>query len=131
MDMITIEIPGSPVPWSAPRIGRTNRAFSPDSKKKEYIQWQIKSQYRGDILEGPFSIYFKFELQIPKSISKKKKQLMEGAFALVRPDTTNLQKMYEDCLMGIVFKDDNEVCKIFSLKTYSENPRTTICILKL
>jgi len=131
MDIIQIEIWGSPIPWSAPKITRKGHSFSPHSQKKQIIQWTVKNTYRGELLTGPIALSFIFEMPIPRSFSKKKRKAMVGQFAPVRPDTTNLQKMYEDCLIGIVLKDDNQVCRILSEKIYSEIAKTTIHVCKL
>ena len=47
---------------------------------------------------------------------------------IVRPDCTNMQKFYEDCLKGIVIADDSQVVESIARKRYSDHPRTVITI---
>jgi Holliday junction resolvase RusA-like endonuclease len=49
---------------------------------------------------------------------------------IARPDTTNYQKLYEDCLIGIVIDDDAGVTRIISEKKYSEKPGVLIKLFK-
>jgi len=46
--------------------------------------------------------------------------MLNGEIFPTKSDTTNCQKFYEDCLKGIVFKDDRQVVIICSEKKYGE-----------
>ena len=130
MQPIKIVISGTPEPWSAPLV--TRRGFTVDKKAplKERIRWQVRSQYTQEKIEEAVSLFFNFEVPVPKGSSKKKAQeMLSGKIkACKRPDVTNLQKLAEDCLIGIVIKDDNQVVSISSKKTYSLDPKTTIIV---
>lgn len=130
--MIHLEILGNPIPWSA---SRTNgkRHYNPRHEDKLRAQWQLRIQYRDELIKGPVSLDFTFFLPIPKSTSNFRRREMLAAILLpdVKPDTTNLQKFYEDCLKGIVFHDDNCVTDVSSRKRYSDYPRTLIRVQSL
>lgn len=48
-----------------------------------------------------------------------------------RPDTSNLTKLCEDSLTGIVFEDDSQVVEIQAKKLYGEKEKTLIMIESL
>lgn len=129
--LMLIEIPGEPIPWSAPTVMRKGHAYSKHSKKKAYIQWLIKSQYRKEPITGPIFLIIFFDMPIPASYSPKKTLSVINKPHQNKPDCTNLQKFIEDCLTGIIFVDDKQVWKIFSEKKYSEKPKTVIYIQQL
>lgn len=59
---------------------------------------------------GPVRMDFHFRFKIPKSWSKKKKAAMLGKLHTQRPDRNNLEKLVEDALNGVAYKDDSQVC---------------------
>lgn len=130
--MIHIEIPGIPIPW-APSRTKGKIHYNPKDKEKQFARTIIYSQYDEELLRCPVHIDFTFYVPIPKSTSKKKKQMMVlgSLFPVAKPDTTNMQKFYEDCLKGIVIYDDNLVTDVMSRKRYSETPRTVINVIPL
>lgn len=122
MIFIKIDLEKNPVPWAAPRESR-GRRYNPKHLQKEYTRWQVKSQYKGDILQTYVAVVFEFVFSIPKKTSKKNRELMSKGLCLPTGcDNTNCQKFYEDCLKGIVFKDDRYVGAISSFKHYGEKP---------
>lgn len=129
---IVLTLSGAPVPWTPSRVVRGKYAFSPRYREKQHHQWEVASQYRGEIIEVPLFIHMEFHMPIPASTSKKQRaKMLENSFPHTKkPDCTNLQKYSEDCLIGIVIKDDSQVVSIRSQKKYSENPRSIITILK-
>jgi Holliday junction resolvase RusA-like endonuclease len=126
--MIQIQIDCDPTPWSAPSKGK-NCFYDKKSKEKEFTRWQIKGQYRDNPIPGWVSLDFIFHIPIPKSASKAlRKQRLERRVLPTSPDTTNMQKLYEDCLQGIVIDNDRYSNKISSVRYYSEKPGVTITI---
>jgi len=131
--MITLTIPGKPVPWTASRITKRG-AFDPKLKEKQSIRWRIKTQYNGNILDQKVSLAFTFYMPVPKSFAKKTLDLLKQGKIIYhdkKPDLTNLQKLYEDCLKGIVIKDDNQVVEVFSRKIFSLECKTKIEVQSL
>lgn len=126
--MIHLHVDCNPVPWSAPHFGR-NGAYDKKAKDKEFIKWQLKGQYRDIPLSGHVSLDFIFFIPIPKTTSKAmRKQMLERRVLPTSPDTTNMQKLYEDCLQGIVIENDRYASKISSARYYSEKPGVWIVV---
>lgn len=127
---IIIQIDGVPVPWRA-HAGYGRRAYNPRANEKEFYQYHIKQQYEHDlpITEG-VSVLAHYFLPIPKATSQKNRiKMLDGKVNhLKRPDVDNLNKFLNDCLKGIVFKDDAQIVEITSIKSYSETPRTKVYI---
>lgn len=99
---------------------------------KEEICWQTRQQMKNkDPITGPIAVNVQFRMPIPKSWSKKKKSEAEGQYHTKRPDTDNLIKGLFDSLNNLVWKDDNQVCKILAKKIYSSKPGIEIEIKQL
>lgn len=129
MSTFTIEIPFEPVPWAAPKLGRGGYVYDIREKDKRAIRYLIREQYKGALIKGYVILSFTFEFSIPKSFSKKKAdQALKGEIFPTRCDCTNLQKLYEDCLKGIVIEDDRTVVFTSSCKRYYARPIVTIRI---
>lgn len=129
---IVIILSGAPVPWAASRVVGGKYAFSPRFREKEHHQWEIASQYKGEVLDCPVRIIMEFHMPIPASSSKKMRTKILETYVphTKRPDCTNIQKYCEDCLIGLVIKDDGQVTQITSKKFYAEKPQSVISVLK-
>jgi Holliday junction resolvase RusA-like endonuclease len=57
--------------------------------------------------------------------------MLAGRVIPTRCDCTNLQKLYEDCLKGLIITDDRNVAKIFSEKLYGEKDEIIIKVYTL
>jgi len=129
--MIEISVPFPPTPWQAPK--RSGRMFY-DSKEpeKRAVRFFIRAAYSYNPLTDYTALEFKFIFKPPSSASNKKKdQMLAGEIIPTRCDCTNLQKLYEDCLKGIVIDDDRKVAKIFSEKIYGEKDEVRIRVFTL
>lgn len=131
--MIQLELFGDLTAWAAPRLGPHGIAYNPKSKEKELTRWQIKAIYRDNPLAGAIQLDFTFYFPIPKGTSgiRRRQMLAHVILPCVKPDTTNLQKFYEDCLSGIVIDDDRFATDIASRKRYSERPGVLIRVIPL
>jgi len=128
-----ITIRGNPIPWAAPKA----RAVATKGKKPFAMvydpQQQLKKSLRSVVQDlapekpftGPVVLNIIAYMKIPKSVSKKKKVLMLAGKIrpTKKPDRTNIQKLYEDLLNGIVYLDDAQVVGGSTEKFYSETPR--------
>jgi len=124
--MIELRLDCDPTPWVAPTKGR-NGFYDKKSKEKEFIRWQIKSQYKGPLLNCFVALEFIFLIPLQKNISKRDlKRKIDREILPTSPDTTNMQKLYEDCLQGIVIENDRLSYKITSSRYYSERPGVEI-----
>lgn len=130
--MILLDLPYAPIPWKAPRFSKWG-TYDEQAKKKSDIKLLIQSQYSGEILECPVSIEFIFYFTPPKKTAKKKLPLYVSNHIpiLNTTDCTNCQKLFEDCLQGIVIKNDRQVQKITSEKKWSTKSHVVAKIQKL
>jgi Holliday junction resolvase RusA-like endonuclease len=48
-----------------------------------------------------------------------------------RPDIDNLLKFVMDALNGVFYKDDSQICQVFTLKQYNTRPGTLVEIVEL
>lgn len=131
-EMIQIELYGKPVSWT-PSRSCGSHYYNPRAEDKEVARWQIRAQYRDEPILGPVHLDFVFFIPIPKNTSYVRRRQMLAHILLpeVTPDTTNMQKFYEDCLKGIVIGDDRSATDISSKKRYSEKPGVLIRVIAL
>lgn len=127
MFLITLEL--DPIPWAAPKLARNGHAYDIREKDKRAARYLIQQQYTGEPISEPVILGFTFIFPFPKSASKAKKEKMKSCEIVpTRCDCTNLQKLYEDCLKGIVITDDRNVYYVSSFKLYGEKGRVEIKI---
>ena len=128
---IKITISGDPTPKARPRVTKRGITYNPQKKISDDVRLQVKAQYGDDPIEGAVGVLMEFHMPIPKSYSKKKKQLIETGkiFHTKKPDIDNLEKFILDCMNGIVFKDDSQIVQTYARKQYSSNPRTEVEII--
>lgn len=127
-----IIIPGPPIPAARPRVLKSGFSFSPHHSKLLKAKTIIRQQWNSDlIINSPVSIKLLFFMPIPKSLSKKKQDILHCQCLphTKKPDIDNLVKFYMDCLNGVVYYDDSYVYSISAKKNYSFNPRTEIYLL--
>ena len=124
-----LHIPFDPVPWTAPRLSK-HRCYDPREKDKRAIRFLIREQYTGPLITNRCALIFHYYFAPPKSASAKKKAAMlRGEIIPTKCDCTNLQKLYEDCLKGIVIEDDRIVECVFSAKKYAPKGEVRIQVL--
>jgi len=130
--MITLTIPGPPIPWKAPYVG-CRGAFSPRTKIMNDFRAILKSQYKENLISTAIRCDLVFFMPIPKSVSKKKRELMINGNLrpITTPDRGNLLKLFEDCLQDSVICNDSLIVEGNASKWYSEMPRTLITITVL
>lgn len=129
--MIEIYIPLSPTPWAAPKLSK-RRIYDPREIEKRVVRYYIKQQYNGPLLTAYTAIKLSYRFKPPSSTSKKRRvEMLAGKIIPTKSDCTNLQKLYEDCLKGLVIDDDRKVAKIFSEKLYGEKDEIFINIFTL
>ena len=112
------------------------RAYTP-KKTKEYeslVALMSKAAMRGRApVDVPVHITIKAFFEIPKSARKAEKQAAaeEKLWHMGRKDGDNIQKSIWDGMIGIVYKDDRQVCESIFAKKYSTHPRTEVFIWEL
>lgn len=138
-----IVIPGDPIPKARARVTKKGFAYDPQWELKKrvckYLEEEVCNFYAKDRnrIEGHklstaegLEINWCFHMPIPKSFSQFKKNACKWGFIehTSKPDRSNLEKFYEDCANGILWKDDSQITKGAVIKKYcsDDNPRTEI-----
>jgi Holliday junction resolvase RusA-like endonuclease len=130
--LVSIIIPGLPVPWAAHQ-GFGRKAFNPKWREKAFYQHHIQQQWKESPKTGSVMIEATYHMPIPKAFSKKKTtQAIEGKiFPVTRPDIDNFNKFLNDCLKGIILEDDNQVAILNVKKIFSKVPQTEVHIYSI
>jgi Holliday junction resolvase RusA-like endonuclease len=83
--------------------------------------------------ETPLAIVLTVYQQIPKSVSKKKKQeMLDGKIRPTKkPDIDNILKSVLDSLNQVAFHDDTQIVSVEVVKWYDETPRMVVKIFEL
>lgn len=104
-------VPGMPIGKGRPRV--TSHGTYTPKRTRDYeslvqLCWKTQSGVvmpSGAPLMARVLAYF----PIPKSTSKRKREAMEGAFKISRPDCDNIAKAILDSLNGLAYHDDSAV----------------------
>lgn len=114
------------VPMAAPRP-RFSKFGTYNNKKytkyKEAIQKILKTKKVIFYSHNALELEVVFYMPIPKSLSKRKKEELIGAYHTKRPDTDNLLKALKDALGGLCYRDDAQVSVVSAKKIYALHPR--------
>lgn len=107
-------------------------AYDPLAREKVHVKRVIDSALSSQlpnyqVPEFP-DILFRFYMPIPKSMSRKDKEISEDEKLrhCVKPDVDNMVKFYLDCMVGCALKDDRAVKILGANKMYSPHPRVEI-----
>lgn len=100
---------------------------------KRQVAYLAQSLYKGKPYTGPLKMMVTFYREIPKSVSKNKRDLMlkQVILPITKPDLSNYVKSIEDGLNGIVWHDDNQIVETLSKKVYGEEPHVTVTVIPL
>jgi len=128
--LISIEIEGKPIAWKAARVLKSGRTYSEHTKRKQGIQWELKSKFDGPLLEGPIHLSLSFYFLPAKKASKKDKaNMLKGLIHYTKkPDVSNLVKFIEDCCTQTIWVDDRQIISVTAEKSYDTRERTEIFI---
>jgi len=109
-----------------------NLVYAPKVTKnyENFIKSEYHRLYSGVFLDGPVHMAVIAYFPIPKSTSKKKRELMIAGMIrpVVKPDYDNICKVAADGLKGIAFKDDSYIVDEVFRKFYSDRPRLEITL---
>ena len=134
IQVISFTIPGVPVAKGRPkfkRIGSRIMTYTPAKthKAEEFVKACFEEKFGNSIktpINGAICLTVEFFMQIPTSLSKKKKAMLEMLYHTKRPDIDNLIKTVQDGLNGVAWTDDSCVCCVNATKVYSSNPCTKV-----
>lgn len=114
------------------RCGKHVQAYTPEKTVK--YEKKVRDafiQSRAEKMEGPINIKITGMFEVPKSISKKKKQALLNTYYMKKPDVDNIDKSILDGLNGVAYDDDKQVCILFTEKYYGEIPMAIVEIEEL
>lgn len=115
-----------PKPCSRPRVTFKGVYYS---RKYTAFKREMKAlidEMDIELFEKKISIVVKFYMPIPRSLSKKKRELLDGKHCDVGGDVDNLLKSIFDSLNMIAFNDDKQIVAVKASKYYSFEPRIEI-----
>lgn len=127
--MVKLIIPGEPVAKGRPRVTRWGTYTPEKTKNYETLVKELFYIEHGQaLLEGQLEIDIKAYFKIPKSTSKKQKNLMIAGKIrpTKKPDADNILKIIGDALNNIAYKDDKQIVSANIEKYYSDEPRVQI-----
>ncbi len=121
----------SPVPASRPRVTRYGTYIA-----KTYAQYKKEMCKQVDDLSikkftNPIYVETTFYMPIPKSLSIKKRNLLDGTYCDIGGDMDNLLKALWDSLNGYAYVDDKQIVWSQEKKIYSFEPRIEILIKEI
>ena len=133
---IKITIYGKPIAKKRPRFFRRgNFVGTYNAQEMEEGFWMLEAKQQiKQKLNGPVVLNAGFFFGPLKSWSKKKRLEVDNGWQpphSKKPDLDNLIKFVKDCLNGLAWDDDSQVCKIEALKCYDKIARTDIEIMEL
>lgn len=133
--MISFTVYGEPISQLRPRATTINgyvRMYDPQKSRdyKQYVRLVAVEHKPPKPLEGEIELVIDVYRPIPKSMSKRKRQLaLKGKIRpTTKPDIDNYVKAIKDALSGIIWKDDKQVVSLTVRKWYSDMPRVEIDI---
>lgn len=130
--MYEFEVIGDIKGKARPRVNTyTCKAYTPNDTKdyENLIKQYFKIKYpRYEPLEGRISVKIEAYFEVPKSTSKKDKQMIEeGSLSPTKkPDIDNIVKIVLDALNKMAFKDDNQITKLEVEKFYGKEEKIVV-----
>lgn len=128
-----IIIPSVPIAKKRPRFFRRgNFVGTYNDQVTEEGRWILEA--KGQILariEGPVRMEVDFVMPIPSTFRKGDRRRIDDGERMPhikKPDLDNLIKFVKDCLNGLAWKDDSQVCKVSAQKFYGREPQTRILL---
>lgn len=120
------------MPWMAARVCR-KITYSPRAKDLRLFKAMASDQYKGEVLRCAVNCDVIEYMAIPVGTSKANRMRMLSGKSrpTKRPDRTNVCKLMEDALNGIVYEDDSLIVGGRVEKWYCEFPRVEMIISKV
>lgn len=114
------------------RLGRYSR-YTPEQTKnyENWVKLSFINQYPNfKPLENELEVSIKAYFEIPKSVSKKKReQMLNGNIRpIIKPDLDNIAKSVLDALNKLAYVDDKQIVFLEVEKFYDESPRVELMV---
>lgn len=130
MNEVAFTVPGIPCAWARART-RGHIHFTPKKQRAAMTFVQaVAAEAMGakPPLDGPVRMEVDAVWPWPKSWSAKKRLKFGALWKSSRPDASNIVKLVEDAMNGVVFLDDAQVVRCQITKRYGESAATHIKI---
>lgn len=135
--VISFTVYGEPVAQGRPRAARIGghvRMYDPHRSRayKDFVRLVASEHAPDRLLEGPVRLQVDVFRPIPKSFSKKKTEQAEAGELrpTTKPDVSNYQKLIEDALTGVIWRDDALIVECTIRKWYSVRPRVEVQVVE-
>ena len=107
--------------------------YTPEQTKnyENWVKLSFINQYPNfKPLENELEVSIKAYFEIPKSVSKKKReQMLNGNIRpTIKPDLDNIAKSVLDALNGLAYLDDKQIVFLKVEKFYAESPRVELMV---
>jgi Holliday junction resolvase RusA-like endonuclease len=135
MNQVSFTVYGDPKGKARPKFAKIgNHMQSYQSTEQINTESYIKMAYleaaAGAYLTGALAMKVTAYFQIPKSVSKKKRdEMLSGEIRpTVKPDADNILKSIADSLNKVAYDDDKQIVSCIFDKFYSDRARMEITI---
>lgn len=130
---ITFTVPGDIVPWA--RAGKRGKVQFTPTRQRNFmgVVRNAAAEAMADLppADGPILLQVVAVYAWPKSATKKRRADPAGAWKTTKPDDDNVGKLVRDCLNGIAFIDDAQVCQSASWKCFGLRPGLRVSVESL
>ena len=123
-------VDGPPIAQARPRHGKHGNMYN--SQKEDQLRWQARI-VATEVFEGPVAVRLAFSIARPRSHYNSKMKLKNNVpqWHVFTPDTDNLVKFALDCMNGMVYRDDKQVCILSATKTWAKEAGTEVSVTPL
>lgn len=125
-------IPVVPVGKARPRMTKTGHVYTPnktkDFEKVIAMCWETQTNCGKVPSKTPICVFIEAAFPIPKSVSKKRRELMISQPHIKKPDADNVAKAVLDALNGVAYEDDSGIYYLTVHKLYAEEPSIRIVL---
>ena len=134
---VSFIVDGEPVPKARPRFNSvTKRAYTSarTTSYENHVAWVASAAMRGrQPTEKPVHVDVRIFFAIPKGARKAEREAAhaEALWHCKKCDSDNIFKSITDGAIGIVYKDDSQVCELTCSKKYSDKPRVEVDVWEL
>lgn len=137
---VKFTVPGNPFGKQRPkfsRVGNYVKTYTPGKtvNYENMVKWYYQQESKGYMFpeDAIFDVRIIAYYDIPKSVSKKKRQeMLEGKIRPAKkPDFDNIGKVICDSLNQLAYKDDSAIVDAQVRKFYSDKPRVEVIIRQI
>lgn len=131
MEAISFFVPGPTVPYA--RSGGNGRIRFTPAPQRNFMNLvktaAADAMADQPLLTGPLALTLRADFVRPASWSRKK--AAATVWRTSKPDISNIVKIVEDAMNGVVFADDSQIVQITAQKRYAEKPGIVVTVQTL